>query len=227
MNYRITKSGRADRRYKYQPVINQDIKKRETRKSEVKTKDVRKKSFLIALVLALAVNSGVTTAFAFRQSVHALQDHNRTTRKFVRPVDPESIKLIPMNTEGEPNGQGEHRPLSVVDMIHAKDWDGDLMEATGRWESGGYACELRPNAVNINTNGSEDRGIFQINSDTFKDFQNRKGLIMRNMGITHYDQMFDPQKNVDMAYLIWQEQGERAWVGYNHGLWKSCWGSRE
>ncbi|MBK9272861.1 MAG: transglycosylase SLT domain-containing protein [Saprospiraceae bacterium] len=77
----------------------------------------------------------------------------------------------------------------------------------------GENAPLDPRAVNINTNGSEDRGLFQINSDTFADFQRRKGNQMRKAGITSYDDMFDPVKNAKMAAIIKDEQGWKAWYG--------------
>ena len=68
-------------------------------------------------------------------------------------------------------------------------------------------------ARNKNTNGSEDRGLFQINSDTFNDFWARKQNLMRAAGISNYNDMYDPAKNARMAKIIKDEQGWKAWYG--------------
>ena len=70
-----------------------------------------------------------------------------------------------------------------------------------------------PNAENRNRNGSIDRGLFQINSNTFTDFMRRKGGELRKFGIETFEDMFDPEKNSIMAGFIKAEQGWRAWYG--------------
>lgn len=70
-----------------------------------------------------------------------------------------------------------------------------------------------PRAENRNRDGSLDRGIFQINSNTFADFQRRKANVMQQYGINSYDDMYDPVKNTIMAKIIWDEQGWNAWYG--------------
>lgn len=64
-----------------------------------------------------------------------------------------------------------------------------------------------------NTDGSIDRGLFQINSNTFADFMRRHGNEMQAVGINSFDDMFDPRKNALMAKLIEEEQGYGAWYG--------------
>lgn len=76
-------------------------------------------------------------------------------------------------------------------------------------ENGGY----RPGAVNKNSDGSVDTGIFQINSNTFNDFMRRKKEQMNNLGINSYEDMTDIHKNALMAKLVRDEQGWGAWYG--------------
>lgn len=64
-----------------------------------------------------------------------------------------------------------------------------------------------------NDDGSVDRGIMQINSNTFNDFLRRKGDMMKQMGINTFNDMFDPLKNIKMGKLIYDEQGWNAWHG--------------
>lgn len=68
-------------------------------------------------------------------------------------------------------------------------------------------------ARNKNNDGSEDRGLFQINSNTFNDFWNRKQNLLRQNGINNYNDMYDPVKNARMAKIIKDEQGWKAWYG--------------
>lgn len=116
--------------------------------------------------------------------------------------------------------------LSIEDKIRAYDWDDSLMLAIARWESSGYACEFRPEAINdkYNSDGSEDRGLLQINSNTFADFQRRHGDEMLARGIRGYGDMFDVDKNIAMGYIIIQEQGYKAFSSYNSGVFQSCGG---
>jgi hypothetical protein len=63
-----------------------------------------------------------------------------------------------------------------------------------------------PNALNKNTNGSYDVGIFQLNTTHF----NRWTLA----------QMSDPKTNIQIAYQIYSEQGFNPWVAYTTGSYK-------
>jgi Lysozyme like domain len=66
-------------------------------------------------------------------------------------------------------------------------------------------CEsgLRSEAVNINTNRTIDRGVFQVNS-VHKDLSN--------------EDAFNYEKNIRYAYKIFLKQGTRPWVSSS-----SCW----
>jgi hypothetical protein len=70
-----------------------------------------------------------------------------------------------------------------------------------------------PNARNFNSGGTEDRGLFQINSDTFNDFKRRYPKTMASNKIASFDDMYDPYKNAVMANIIFNEQGFGAWYG--------------
>lgn len=72
---------------------------------------------------------------------------------------------------------------------------------------------LNPRAENINKDGSVDRGLFQINSNTFADFMRRKPKKLYEAGIRSFEDMYDPEKNIKMAKIIWEEQGYNAWYG--------------
>lgn len=77
-------------------------------------------------------------------------------------------------------------------------------------------CEssLRPNALNNNTDGTQDIGVFQLNTGG-----TLQGLLTR-MGYPAADvnQAYDPSFNVRAAYLLYQERGWEPWYSS-----QSCW----
>lgn len=56
-----------------------------------------------------------------------------------------------------------------------------------------------PNATNYNTNGSTDRGLFQVNS-------------IHAARVAYLDQLYDPATNVRVAAAIYSEQGWCPWA---------------
>jgi hypothetical protein len=80
-------------------------------------------------------------------------------------------------------------------------------------------AKLDPRAQNVNPDGSIDRGIFQINNQTYLDLLGRKGNDVRNLGINSFDDLYDAAKNIQMAKLLyddrasWDESGWNAWYG--------------
>lgn len=62
-----------------------------------------------------------------------------------------------------------------------------------------------------NNDGSIDRGLFRINSNTFADFMNRKPQVLLQNGISSWDDMLNPLLNARMAKIIFDEQGGGAW----------------
>ena len=61
---------------------------------------------------------------------------------------------------------------------------------------------LKPDAVNINTNGTKDCGIFQINSIHGYDC----------------DWLKDPDNNIKAAQEVYQKQGKWAWCSYQYAV---------
>lgn len=99
----------------------------------------------------------------------------------------------------------------------------------GKWgvDYGGENLGFNPRAENKNKNGTLDRGLFQINSDTFAKLQANEtwGPVVRASGINSFDDMFDPELNAKMALIIWKEReswdpkgGFAAWYGASPGL---------
>lgn len=67
-------------------------------------------------------------------------------------------------------------------------------------ESGG-----NPHAYGVNTNGTNDAGLMQINS------------IHVESGLIGDQERFDPTANVRAAWAIYQRAGWSAWSSYNNG----------
>ena len=94
----------------------------------------------------------------------------------------------------QPQGCDEYRSL-----VQQYDWDARIALAVMEAES---SC--RPDATNFNTNGSTDRGLFQINSVHLSKVAS-PGLL------------FDPAINIRVAYSVYQGSGWRAWSAFNNG----------
>ncbi len=67
------------------------------------------------------------------------------------------------------------------------------------------------NAHHHNKNGSVDTGLFQINSNTLADFLKRKPNSLKEIGVDSIEDLRDPLKNIQLAKLIFDEQGWDAW----------------
>lgn len=77
----------------------------------------------------------------------------------------------------------------------------DTMIAIARAES-----SMRVNAVHLNNNGTEDYGLFQINS------------------IHGYDKewLMNPVNNIRAAREVFEKQGLNAWVTYRYAVENDC-----
>lgn len=67
---------------------------------------------------------------------------------------------------------------------------------------------FNPTAQGVNSGGSVDRGIFQINDMTFNGLMKRRPKQMAAIGVHSFDQMDDPELNAKVAELIRIEEGE-------------------
>lgn len=92
---------------------------------------------------------------------------------------------------------------SGCEIASIYDWDYRTAYAICMAESGGNSQAY--NAAN--RNGSNDAGLFQINSIHVK-----SGLIGEK-------DRFDPVQNVKAAYAIYKGSGWKAWSAYNNGAY--------
>jgi len=89
------------------------------------------------------------------------------------------------------------RELTVEEYVCTKDWDCKTALAVAKAESG-----MRCDAQNVNTNGSVDAGLWQVNSIHLK-----KGWKLADL--------LDCFKSTDYAYELYQAQGFSPWVAYS------------
>lgn len=64
-----------------------------------------------------------------------------------------------------------------------------------------------------NADGSIDRGIFQINSNTFNGLMKRKPQLLERVGVNSFEDMYDPIKNTLVAKIVYDEGGWGRWFG--------------
>ena len=94
--------------------------------------------------------------------------------------------------------QSVPKTLTGCDLVNNYDWDTATARAVCLAESNGNV-----NSYNVNTNGTVDKGLMQINS-CHADLIGDKDL-------------YDPKVNMDIAYQIYRGSGWRAWSAYNNG----------
>jgi hypothetical protein len=119
--------------------------------------------------------------------------------------DKESTKKIPATPYN--NAVEKVFGENYKDALRVLRWEDE--DGTVRGENTNY--QTGPEVDIKNKNGSIDRGLYRINSNTFADFMRRKGNLLRKNGINSYEDMYDPVLNIKMAKIIYDEQGWKAW----------------
>ncbi len=176
------------------------------RKIESKTKTkTRAKNYLVLVGLVVLVGLGFYGIYKINQFFenNKLVFQNPVRIGFYAPVyitkreKPESKTII---QEIKANS-----PLNEIQQYICDKFGPDckMALAVSRAENGTMQCDR----FGINTNGTIDLGVFQINSVHMK-----KGWKLVDL--------VDCQKNVDFAYEIFKAQGWSPWVAYNNGNYK-------
>ena len=174
----------------------------------------------------LNVPRTITTRFGQQTQVPPQPNINPTpTPHPLQPYLDRGWKLSadsdPIDSPVQQPRQGQRSMSTAVPQIREQ---GTLAQAINSyWPKEQYGNIIRvldgenrgrdPNSINKNKDGSLDIGLFQINSNTFSDFMRRKGDVISAMGINTFEDLFDPVKNIQMAKIIWDEQGWNAWYG--------------
>jgi hypothetical protein len=162
------------------------------------------------ILSALAILGFLTMILAFAVKVALWFDSNKLTIKSPLVVHTQRVVNI------EPRVEKVISPVVIVDYPEEVDtpleqyicekWglmDCKMALAVASAESG-----LECNAININTNGTVDLGVFQLNS-----------IHLQKGGDWNIGNMGDCYKNVDLAYELWLEQGWTPWVAYLSGAY--------
>lgn len=137
----------------------------------------------------------------------------RKNPKTVTAVAPSTTTPAPAKTEEQqPDVKSEtQQPVATLaaattgcgaylQLIQSYNWDVRVATAIMQAESG-----CNPTAYNENTNGSVDRGLFQVNSVHGDKVQ------------YNFAALFNPSTNISIAYRIYQSSGWSAWSAYNNG----------
>lgn len=131
-------------------------------------------------------------------------------------VPPNTSKLL-MNTF-DPIQQATNSAQVLRHPMQMTNLPGEQERGVNLGPNRGENPELQTVLDIDNPDGSIDRGLFRINSNTFADFMRRKGNLLRSSGITSYEDMNDPVKNATMAKIIYQEQGWKGWYAAPRNL---------
>jgi hypothetical protein len=92
-----------------------------------------------------------------------------------------------------------HEVAALVRRAGFPEYEVGKMVCTARYESSFYE-----RASNRNSNGTIDRGVFQINS-----------IWIGASGCPHTATgLYDADANARCAHAVWREQGNNAWYGY-------------
>jgi hypothetical protein len=110
-----------------------------------------------------------------------------------------SILHHPYQEQQNGYGYGEN-----AGFVTGKGWDDYNRDESGQ-------VKLVQNPFTKQPEPSEDRGLFRINNSTFYDYQKRFPNTLKKAGITSFEDMYDPDKNIKMARLIFEKQGWGAW----------------
>lgn len=108
------------------------------------------------------------------------------------------MEVLPSPRPKYASSQNFGRCEEFREIVEKYPWNSKIMLAIARAESG---CNPKSDNSGLNTDGTYDYGLFQINS-----VHGHSRSILAN-----------PAKNTEIAFKIWQSQGYRAWSVYNNG----------
>lgn len=115
-----------------------------------------------------------------------------------QPSKRETVEVLPSPRPVIASSPVAGRCEEFRETVEKYPWNSKVMLAIARAESN---CNPRSDNSGLNTDGTYDYGLFQINS-----VHGHSRSILAN-----------PAKNTEIAFKIWQSQGYRAWSAYNNG----------
>ena len=117
-----------------------------------------------------------------------------------QPSSSKTVEVLPSPRPKYASSQNSGRCEEFREIVEKYPWNSKVMLAIARAESN---CNPRSDNTGLNTNGTYDYGLFQINS---------VHGYSRNI-------LANPAKNTEIAFKIWQLQGYQAWSAYNNGTY--------
>lgn len=109
-----------------------------------------------------------------------------------------TVEVLPSPRPKLASSQNFGRCEEFRNLVEKYDWNANTMLAIARAESG---CNPLADNTGLNRDGTNDKGLFQINS--IHGFSDAERL--------------DPVRNTEIAYRIWKSQSYRAWSAFNNG----------
>jgi hypothetical protein len=154
---------------------------------------------MAAFLVAIAITFGVSTGLAYGLGSKAIANEAATEcdcqceerGDTPAPTMKESVTTVTLN----PAPIIEYKDDIEKMICKYQDWDCEVMYAIAKAESGG-----RCDAINLNANGSTDKGVLQINS------------IHGFSG-----DLFNCEYNIKKAHEVWLNQSYQAWTVFNTG----------
>ena len=134
----------------------------------------------------------IATAFILAFTIVSFEDH---TIYIDNGEIEETPEFNPCDLKEVTCGETTKTTEELLKIYFKDEWR--LAKAIMLAESGG-----NEKAINTNTNGTKDRGLFQINS------------------IHKETNLFDPEHNIEVAYKVYKKQGWTAWSAYNNKSYK-------
>lgn len=162
-------------------------------------------SALLLWITPTPINNSASKA-AVNKTAGQWHNSGKLTAKQPEPVEKPTATATPPETQSE-----TQQPVATLaaattgcgaylQLIQSYNWDVRVATAIMQAESG-----CNPTAYNENTNGSVDRGLFQVNSVHGDKVQ------------YNFAALFNPSTNISIAYRIYQSSGWSAWSAYNNG----------
>lgn len=97
---------------------------------------------------------------------------------------------------------------TIAEYIQTKNWDYSVAIRVAKSENAwNWTKSFDCGRVHVNTDGSRDRGLFQINDRAHPDLSDADA--------------FDCFKNTDYAHRMWVTQGWMPWYAYTNGSYLS------
>lgn len=167
-----------------------------------------------AIIIGSLVFFGLAVIYSLLITINTWFNENKfifqspVTVTFNKPVQIVKRELLRPQIIEIVNELPEMKDLTPIESYICDDRHWGLLNCRIALAVAKAESNLRADTFNVNTNGSIDIGIFQINSVHYK----KPGCSLQDVT--------DPYKNVDCAYQIWKDSGFHPWSVFKNGSFK-------